>query len=85
MLRSSSMATTRSPGRSTAQSNGTRSMYERVGFTYERPKGKGNCVMFDLMHLEDDLTELLGCAVDVVSLGGLLDRDDHIRLDAIPL
>ena len=20
-------------------------MYERLGFTYERPKGKGNCVM----------------------------------------
>lgn len=41
--------------------------------------------LFDLMHLEDDLTELLGCAVDVVSLGGLLDRDDHIRRDAVPL
>jgi GNAT superfamily N-acetyltransferase len=25
--------------------NATRTMYERVGFTYERPKGKGNCVM----------------------------------------
>jgi GNAT superfamily N-acetyltransferase len=25
--------------------NGTRSMYEREGFTYERPKGLGNCVM----------------------------------------
>ena len=41
--------------------------------------------LFDLMHLEDDLTELLGCAVDVVSLAGLLDRDDHIRRDAVPL
>lgn len=25
--------------------NGTRLMYERVGFTYDRPKGLGNCVM----------------------------------------
>jgi len=25
--------------------NGTRSMYERVGFIYDRPKGTGNCVM----------------------------------------
>jgi hypothetical protein len=25
--------------------NGTRSMYEREGFTYDRPKGVGNCVM----------------------------------------
>jgi len=25
--------------------NGTRSLYERVGFTYVRPKGQRNCVM----------------------------------------
>jgi GNAT superfamily N-acetyltransferase len=25
--------------------NATRSMYEQLGFTYERPKGQGNCVM----------------------------------------
>lgn len=25
--------------------NATRSMYEGLGFTYQRPKGKGNCVM----------------------------------------
>ena len=25
--------------------NGTRSLYERAGFEYERPKGQGNCVM----------------------------------------
>ena len=24
--------------------NGTRTMYEREGFTYDRPKGHGNCV-----------------------------------------
>jgi hypothetical protein len=25
--------------------NGTRSMFEQAGFTYDRPKGKSNCVM----------------------------------------
>ena len=25
--------------------NGTRTLYEREGFTYLRPKGQGNCVM----------------------------------------
>ena len=25
--------------------NGTRTVYERAGFTYDRPKGQGNCVM----------------------------------------
>ena len=25
--------------------NATRTMYEKLGFSYERPKGKGNCVM----------------------------------------
>lgn len=25
--------------------NGTRTMYEREGFTYDRPKGQGNCLM----------------------------------------
>lgn len=25
--------------------NATRTMYEQLGFTYQRPKGKGNCVM----------------------------------------
>jgi predicted nucleotidyltransferase len=41
--------------------------------------------LFDLMHLQDDLAALLGCRVDVVSLGGLRDRDDHIRREAVPL
>ena len=41
--------------------------------------------LFDLMHLEDDLEELLGCPVDVISVGGLKARDDHIRRDALPL
>lgn len=25
--------------------NGTRALFERAGFTYDRPKGQGNCVM----------------------------------------
>ena len=25
--------------------NGTRALFERVGFTYDRPKGSGNCVV----------------------------------------
>lgn len=36
------------PGRKVSSSflyNATRSMYERLGFAYQRPKGKGNCVM----------------------------------------
>jgi len=36
------------PGKKTSASflyNATRSMYEQLGFSYERPKGKGNCVM----------------------------------------
>ncbi|GAA2015975.1 hypothetical protein JL107_09560 [Nakamurella flavida] len=36
------------PGRKVSSSflyNATRTMYEGLGFTYERPKGKGNCVM----------------------------------------
>jgi hypothetical protein len=41
--------------------------------------------LFDLMHLEDDLGELLGVPVDVVSVGGLRPRDDHIRREAVPV
>jgi len=40
---------------------------------------------FDLLHLQDDLEELLGCPVDVVSVGGLKPRDDRIRREAITL
>jgi predicted nucleotidyltransferase len=39
--------------------------------------------LFDLLHLRDELSELLGSEVDVVSLGGPLDRDDHIRDEAV--
>jgi len=41
--------------------------------------------LFDLLHLQDALAELLGCDVDVISAGGLTDRDDHIRREAIQL
>jgi GNAT superfamily N-acetyltransferase len=36
------------PGKRTSASflyNATRTMYERLGFSYQRPKGPGNCVM----------------------------------------
>lgn len=39
--------------------------------------------LLDLMRIQDDLEKLLGCPVDVVSAGGLKDRDDHIRREAI--
>jgi len=41
--------------------------------------------LFDLMHLREALEELLGRAVDVVSVGALTERDDHILSEAIPL
>lgn len=41
--------------------------------------------LLDLIHLEDELRDLLGVAVDVVSVGALLDRDEDIRQDAAPL
>ncbi len=44
-----------------------------------------NSSLLDLIHLEDDLRDLLGVPVDVVSTGALLERDDGIRRDAIAL
>lgn len=41
--------------------------------------------LFDLLHLQDDLAELLGRPVDVVSSGGLKERDDKIRREAVAL
>ncbi len=41
--------------------------------------------LFDLIHLEEALEDLLGAPVDVISVGALLDRDDEIRRDAVPL
>lgn len=33
--------------------NSTRTMYERLGFTYDRPKGKSNCVMWAVVEAYD--------------------------------
>jgi len=41
--------------------------------------------LFDLMNLQDALEQLLGVSVDVVSLGGLKNRDVHIRREAVPI
>lgn len=41
--------------------------------------------LFDLMDLEEALELLLGAPVDVVSVGGLKDRDNHIRSEAVPI
>lgn len=41
--------------------------------------------LFDLLHLSEELEALLGVPVDVVSAGGLKERDDHIRREAVPL
>ncbi|HTO00420.1 MAG TPA: nucleotidyltransferase family protein [Microthrixaceae bacterium] len=41
--------------------------------------------LFDLMDLQEALERLLGVSVDVVSAGGLKDRDEHIRREAVPI
>jgi predicted nucleotidyltransferase len=41
--------------------------------------------LFDLMDLQEALADLLAAPVDVVSVGGLKDRDEHIRREAIPI
>ncbi len=41
--------------------------------------------LFDVLHLTDDLRDLLGCEVDVVSAGGLKPRDSRIRSEAAAL
>jgi len=41
--------------------------------------------LFDLMDLQEALEQLLGVSVDVVSVGGLKDRDVHIRQEAVPI
>lgn len=41
--------------------------------------------LFDLLHISEELEALLGMSVDVVSVGGLKARDDHIRREAMPL
>lgn len=51
-----------------------------IDFLVEFAQGSS---LFDLIHIEDDLVELLGRPVDVVSLGGLKPRDHDIRGDAV--
>jgi uncharacterized protein len=41
--------------------------------------------LFDLLHFQDELEDLLGCSVDVVSVGGLRERDGQILAEAVPL
>ena len=53
-----------------------------IDFLVEFEKGSS---LFDLMDLQEALQELLGVSVDVVSVGGLKDRDDHIRREAVPI
>jgi len=39
--------------------------------------------LFDVLHLQEDLETLLGRKVDVLSAGGLKNRDDHILSEAV--
>ena len=41
--------------------------------------------LFDLGGLQFELSELLGTEVDLVTRGGLKDRDTHILDEAVPL
>jgi predicted nucleotidyltransferase len=41
--------------------------------------------LFDPMDLQEALAALLAAPVDVVFVGGLEDRDEHIRREAIPI
>lgn len=41
--------------------------------------------LFDLMRMTRELEELLGHSVDVLSAGGLKDRDQHILAESVDL
>jgi predicted nucleotidyltransferase len=41
--------------------------------------------LFDQVHLIDELSTVLGTRVDVIARGGLLDRDQRILGEAVPL
>ncbi|MCU0268048.1 MAG: nucleotidyltransferase domain-containing protein [Acidimicrobiales bacterium] len=41
--------------------------------------------LFDLLHISEELEALLGTPVDVVSVGGLKERDHYIRREAVSL
>jgi len=51
-----------------------------VDFLVEFERGSS---LFDLLHPQDELTQLLGVPVDVLSAGGLLPGDGHIRQEAV--
>ena len=51
-----------------------------IDFLVEFEQG---ATLLDLMAIQDELGELLGCDVDVVSAGGLKERDEHIRREAV--
>ena len=53
-----------------------------IDFLVEFERGS---TLLDLIRLSDDLQDLLGRRVDVVSLGGLKARDTAIRADAVSL
>ncbi len=53
-----------------------------IDFLVEFDEGSS---LFDLMNLQEALEALLGVPVDVVSMGGLRERDSHIRREAIPI
>ena len=53
-----------------------------IDFLIDFAKGSS---LFDIIDIQDELEDLLHCPVDIVALGGLKDRDDHIRQEAIPL
>lgn len=53
-----------------------------IDFLVEFEEGSS---LFDLLHISEELEALLGVPVDVVSSGGLKERDVHIRREAVPL
>jgi Predicted nucleotidyltransferases len=53
-----------------------------VDFLVEFESGRS---LLDQVHLIDELGAVLGTRVDVIARGGLLDRDQHIITEAIPL
>ena|SRR6266542_3248874 len=61
---------------------GDATAHSDVDFLVEFEPGRS---LFDLMHLQDDLEELLGRRVDVVSAGGLKPRDERIRREAVAI
>jgi predicted nucleotidyltransferase len=53
-----------------------------IDFLVEFEPGRS---LFDQVHLIDELGAVLGTRVDVVARGGLLERDQHIVAEAVPL